>query len=140
MKLRNTSLFVALVCLPGVASADTPRGTYVLEKARTAKASYGGARLPSCGIGARTLLRSYTKLTAVYSTGVMVGSNQWILESATRDRIQARQPDSSRDVSIQLFFWRQGKVAKAWIHFSSLDEAGNPTCLDALDLSGDYRP
>jgi len=73
---------------------DTPEGKYLL----TFKHEYGSERLPhreisdSCRAAARKVLQAYESPTVIYGRGILVNSEEWVLDSNNGKQVLAHRP------------------------------------------------
>ena len=127
------------------AHADNPTGTYRLTVSanQSVYTAPGGKVLPSCGDKINAPLKRLRKLTIVYSTGVMVNDEDWILDSPEYspelgNTSVAHSPDSTNDLYVQVHFTVIKGRAHGILSFSALEKPGKLRCVDSRELTGTF--
>ncbi len=116
---------------------DTPEGRYVLDF----KHEYGSERLPhreisdSCRVAARKALQPFESPTVTFGPGVLVNSEEWVLDSNNGKEVRAHRPVGPPYSMHIAFFRARPRTALAVIWYRD----ASTSCLESLVLYGLYE-
>src|SRR5262245_15553900 len=123
-----TAVWILAFANPEV-RADTPHGFYALSEPAAAVLR-GLPRLPSCGERARRYLVSHANLDIYYNGSVRVNSETWSVVASSNEMLNIKDPNTTKDVSVSLYLYRDKAVALGTLIFEGLKKDGIEYCRD----------
>lgn len=130
-----------LLTLADLAHAAAPAGTYrVKPYGGLNHGTSDGRRLPLCGKAAATYLARMTRLEIRYDgQTVRVNGATWTTITQT-NLVAARNPDTSKDIAIEVLFYIRDGQAVAALAYTELDAGGKRVCTSSRAYSGEHSP